>query len=46
MDANQQPHIGHSVAILWRGDAAMRREATPQNSRFVRVFEAAGRFRH
>lgn len=28
------------IAILWRGDAAARREATPQNSRFVRVFEA------
>jgi hypothetical protein len=28
------------VAILWRGDAAARREATPQNSRFVHVFEA------
>jgi len=40
MDADQQPQIRHSVAILWRGDAAMRREATPQNSRFVRVFEA------
>ncbi|TMJ80167.1 MAG: Cj0069 family protein [Alphaproteobacteria bacterium] len=40
MDADQQPQIRHSVAILWRGDAAMRRQATPQNSRFVRVFEA------
>lgn len=28
------------IAIVWRGDAASRREATPQNSRFVRVFEA------
>ncbi|MCP1846644.1 MULTISPECIES: Cj0069 family protein [Bradyrhizobium] len=28
------------IAILSRGDAASRREATPQNSRFVRVFEA------
>ena len=27
------------VAILWRGDAAARRDATPQNNRFVRVFE-------
>lgn len=30
----------HSVAILSRGDAAMRRDATPQNGRFVEVFEA------
>ncbi|MCK1624196.1 Cj0069 family protein [Bradyrhizobium sp. 160] len=30
----------HSVAILSRGDAAARRDATPQNSRFVPVFEA------
>jgi hypothetical protein len=30
----------HSVAILSRGDAATRRDATPQNSRFVHVFEA------
>jgi hypothetical protein len=29
-----------TIAILWRGDAAARRDATPQNSRFVRVFEA------
>src|ERR1700744_4198130 len=29
-----------TVAILSRGDAAARRDATPQNSRFVRVFEA------
>src|SRR3979411_2215915 len=40
MDADQQPHLRHSVAILWGGDAAPRRDATPQNSRFVRVFEA------
>ena len=40
MDADQQPHLRHSVAILWRGDAAAQRDATPQNSRFVRVFEA------
>jgi hypothetical protein len=30
----------HSVAILSRGDAATRGDATPQNSRFVHVFEA------
>ena len=29
-----------SVGIVSRGDAAARRDATPQNSRFVRVFEA------
>lgn len=29
-----------SVAILSRGDPATRRDATPQNSRFARVFEA------
>ncbi|WP_018315788.1 Cj0069 family protein [Bradyrhizobium sp. WSM2793] len=28
------------IAILSRGDAAARQDATPQNSRFVRVFEA------
>lgn len=30
----------HSVAILSRGDAATRRNATPQNSRFAQIFEA------
>lgn len=35
----QSPHR-YSVAIVSRGDAGMRRDATPQNSRFVRVFEA------
>ena len=29
-----------SVAIVWRGDAAAQKDATPQNNRFVRVFEA------
>jgi len=29
-----------TIAILWRGDAAARREATARNNRFVRVFEA------
>lgn len=33
------PHR-YSVAIVSRGDAGVRRDATPQNSRFVRVFEA------
>ena len=32
--------LPHTVAILSRGDAAARRDATAQNSRFVPVFEA------
>ncbi len=32
--------LSQTIAILSRGDAAARRDATPQNSRFVRVFEA------
>jgi hypothetical protein len=32
--------LRRSVAIVSRGDAIARRDATPQNSRFVRVFEA------
>jgi uncharacterized protein DUF6815 len=37
-----QPHSPSRsiIAILSRGDAAARRDATVQNSRFVRVFEA------
>jgi hypothetical protein len=35
----QSPHR-YSLAIVSRGDAAVRRDATAQNSRFVRVFEA------
>jgi hypothetical protein len=33
--------IGSSgrVAVLWRGDSAARRDATPANNRFYRVFE-------
>jgi hypothetical protein len=27
------------VAVLWRGDAEARRDATPQNNRFYRIFE-------
>src|ERR1700722_19551784 len=38
MDTDQTLHRS-KIAILWRGDAAARRDATPQNSRFVRVFE-------
>jgi len=40
MDTDRQSHLRHSVAILSRGDAAARRDATPQNSRFIRVYEA------
>ncbi len=29
----------YKIAILWRGDAEARRTASPQNSRFVRIFE-------
>jgi hypothetical protein len=36
----EHPPFSQSIAILCRGDAAARRDATPQNSRFVRVFEA------
>jgi hypothetical protein len=31
-------HIG-KIAVLWRGDREARRNATPQNNRFHRVFE-------
>src|ERR1700761_8128816 len=27
------------IAVVWRGDAEARRNATPQNNRFFRVFE-------
>jgi hypothetical protein len=40
MDTERHLPPGHTVAILSRGDAAARRDTTPQNSRFVRVFEA------
>ena len=40
MDTEPHPRLRSTVAILSRGDAAARRNATPQNSRFVRVFEA------
>ncbi|MGY3442373.1 MULTISPECIES: Cj0069 family protein [unclassified Bradyrhizobium] len=40
MDTEQHTSPRSRIAILWRGDAVTRREATPQNSRFVRVFEA------
>lgn len=40
MDTERYPSSRNTVAILSRGDAAARSSATPQNSRFVRVFEA------
>ncbi|WP_027547274.1 Cj0069 family protein [Bradyrhizobium sp. WSM2254] len=40
MDTEQHLPLRSTVAILSRGDAAARADATPQNSRFVRVFEA------
>ncbi len=40
MDPERHPPLRHSAAIVSRGDANVRREATAQNSRFVRVFEA------
>jgi hypothetical protein len=27
------------IAVVWRGDAAARRDATPQNNRYFRIFE-------
>ncbi|SDF92055.1 hypothetical protein SAMN05216337_108816 [Bradyrhizobium brasilense] len=39
MIERQSPSL-HSVAILSRGNAATRRDATAQSSRFVRIFEA------
>lgn len=32
----------YKIAIVWRGDAQARREATPRNNRFYRVFEELG----
>ncbi|HEY3940465.1 MAG TPA: Cj0069 family protein [Bryobacteraceae bacterium] len=40
MDTEQQISPRSTIAILSRGDAVARRDTTPQNSRFVRVFEA------
>jgi Domain of unknown function (DUF6815) len=40
MDPDQRRSSRSRVAILSRGDAAARRDTTPQNSRFVRVIEA------
>ena len=40
MDTERYSSTPHTIAILSRGDAAASRDTTPQNSRFVRVFEA------
>jgi uncharacterized protein DUF6815 len=40
MDTERQPSPRRTVAILSRGDATARRDATPKNGRFVDVFEA------
>jgi glutathione synthase/RimK-type ligase-like ATP-grasp enzyme len=40
MNTERQSPSLYSVAILSRGDAAARRDATPQNSRFAQIFEA------
>ncbi|MCK1382985.1 Cj0069 family protein [Bradyrhizobium sp. 21] len=40
MDIERRPSHQHTVAILSRGDAAARRDATAQNSRFAHLFEA------
>jgi hypothetical protein len=40
MDTERQHPLRQTIAILSRGDLSARRHATPQNSRFVRIFEA------
>jgi len=40
MDTERQPSPRRTVAILSRGDAIARRDATSKNGRFVHVFEA------
>lgn len=44
MDTEHRSPFRHSVAVLSRGDASARRHATPQNSRFVQVFDALAAF--
>ena len=39
MDGRKSSTPNHKVAILWRGDAQARRDATRQNNRFFRIFE-------
>ncbi|WP_050631502.1 Cj0069 family protein [Bradyrhizobium viridifuturi] len=40
MDSERQPSSRRTVAILSRGDAVVRRDATSKSGRFVDVFEA------
>jgi hypothetical protein len=40
MDTENHLTPRRTVAILWRGDAVARRDATPKSGRFVDVFEA------
>ena len=40
MNTERHPSPARTIAILSRGDAAARADATAQNSRFFRVFEA------
>lgn len=44
MDTERHPSHQHTIAILSRGDAAARRDATAQNSRFGQLFEALAAF--
>src|SRR5436309_3034360 len=37
--ADMQGVKSYRVAIVWRGGRQVRREATPQNNRFYRIFE-------
>jgi hypothetical protein len=39
MDGRKLDPKSYKIAILWRGDAAARQVATPQNNRFHRIFE-------
>ena len=39
MDGRKSSTPIQKVAILWRGDAQARRDATAQNNRFYRIFE-------
>lgn len=40
MDGSHHPSPHRKIAILWRGDRVARQQATPQNNRFARIFEA------
>jgi Domain of unknown function (DUF6815) len=42
MDGRKSKPPVYKVAILWRGDAQARRDATPQNNRFYEELDAAG----